>query len=98
MISASTINATPIIGSAAMATFSIGRPVTPAMTKRHSPTGGVTKPTSTLKTTITPRCTGSIPSVLPIAISAGTVRISTPMVSRNIPRNSRMMFTISRMT
>ena len=61
------------------------------------PTGGVISPIMRLSVNITPKWTGSMPSVLISGIRTGTSRIISDSVSRKQPRTSRITLRTSRM-
>ena len=59
--------------------------VIPEVTNKATPTGGVIKPITRFKDTITPKWTGSIPSWETTGINTGTIIMIAASVSRNIP-------------
>ncbi|MCY1550760.1 hypothetical protein D9M68_870350 [compost metagenome] len=71
-------------------------PVTPLVTNRFRPTGGVTMPISMFTTMITPRWIGSMPSSVAMGNRIGARIRMMPVGSMKLPAISRMMLTTSR--
>ena len=67
-------------------------------TNKLTPNGGVMKPIAKLATKITPKWTGSTPTVTTIGSKIGVKTTSAEMVSINIPTTKSSKFIASNMT
>ena len=79
-------------------TRSIDILVIPQPTNSTEPTGGVIEPKHMLKISMTPKCTGSIPSEVQIGKKIGVKIKIAGVMSKNIPMTRRMMLISKKIT
>ena len=86
------------IGAIYLVTPSIFTRPTPQPTNRQEPTGGVTEPIPRFIISISPKCTGLIPTLVAIGRKIGVKIRQAGVISMKVPMISSRMLTMNRIT